>query len=306
MMDSIAARASKLNWFHAIDLGKVRTAGRFPEGRPQNASLFGVIDMLGHINLKGRDCVDIGTADGLIAFGLKAKGARRVVATDISEAPRPQFALAREALSLDVEYYGDTDVENICDRLGQHHFDLVVCAGVMYHMVSPFNAILKARQLLKRDGILIVQTYFDRSESKALMRFHQTESVTGNLNTFWTPSKGAVDGMMWLGGFEVMAGRTVISPQFYAAIGRNAPLGELAMAPGMIHQFHVRGSTQCARELRAPLPQATSPIRYSGPRDWRDIDPAKYEPDFFPHPANSKPSVGYSQVSKKGTAATAV
>ncbi|MCR6644462.1 MAG: class I SAM-dependent methyltransferase [Terricaulis sp.] len=287
---NLSARAAELKWFHAIDLGEARTAGRYKPGAPPNASLYGVMDMLAHVDLQGLDCVDVGTVDGLVALGLKAKGARRVVATDIPPEPRESFTIARQLLDLDVEFSGDTDMENIVDRLGEHRFDLVVCAGVMYHMLNPFDAVLKCRRLLKRNGLLILQTHFDKQANGAVMRFNQTENVTVNLNTFWSASREAVDGMMWLGGFELMATRTVHSPPFHAAIGRNARLDELAAAPGMIHQWHMEGLRP--REFRRDLPADESTVRYTGPRDHLDINPKIYRPNYFPHPSEEKAVLG--------------
>jgi 2-polyprenyl-3-methyl-5-hydroxy-6-metoxy-1,4-benzoquinol methylase len=83
------------------------------------------------------------------------RGARRVVATDVTPEGRPAFHTAHELSGLDVELVPGTSFESIIDKLGEHAFDVVVCAGVMYHMLNPFDCIVKARKLLKRDGLFL-------------------------------------------------------------------------------------------------------------------------------------------------------
>src|SRR5262245_48163634 len=79
--DEFRSEMEKIDWFHAIDFGGFQSRGRFAKG-VQNKTLLGVFDLMNGLDLTGRDCLDIGTVDGLTAFGMKAKGARRVVATD--------------------------------------------------------------------------------------------------------------------------------------------------------------------------------------------------------------------------------
>ena len=92
----------RISWYHAIELepGLV-TPGRFEQAVPPNFTLFPVFQFLEHIDLKGLDCLDIGTTDGLASFIMRMKGGR-VVATDRGE--REGFYLVREHLGLkDVE-----------------------------------------------------------------------------------------------------------------------------------------------------------------------------------------------------------
>ena len=82
-------------WFQAIDFGDVVSSGRFPPGTPQNRTLYGVMELLTAMDLSGGRVLDIGTTDGLIAFGAKALGAAEVVAVDSYH--RPTFGAAVRA-----------------------------------------------------------------------------------------------------------------------------------------------------------------------------------------------------------------
>ena len=76
--ETLLHRAEGHGWLHAIDFGNCQSPGRFATGTPQNRTLFGVMDMLNQVDLTGLNCLDIGTADGLIAFNMATRGAARV------------------------------------------------------------------------------------------------------------------------------------------------------------------------------------------------------------------------------------
>lgn len=298
--EELRAKAEEVRWWHAIDFGDFQSMGRDAPGRPRNASLYGVMDMMQYVDFTGLDCLDIGAVDGLISFNMKTRGARRVVATDRPAKPSDGFATARDLLGLDVEFEGDLDFENIIERLGEHRFDVIVCAGVMYHMLNPYDAVLKCRRLLKKNGILFMQSFASSTETRAILSLNSTELDTKELNTFWTPSKKAIEDMLWLGGFEVMATRWVSSPGFHAVVGRNSELAELTEAPGMIHDQHMHAMRP--REMRFVLPAESSRAVYSGPRDRLDINPYKSRPNFAlqPAPDSDKPVLGQSRIRQAG------
>jgi SAM-dependent methyltransferase len=292
--DTLLDRAASIDWFHAIDFGDCQSPGRFPPGTPQNRTLFGIMDLLSHIDLTGLDCLDIGTADGLIAFNMALQGAARVVATDLPPNGRPSFNTARDLLSLDVELAPATTFENIIDKLGEHRFDVVVCAGVMYHMLKPFDSILKARRLLKRNGLLLFQTRYHPEDTGATLDLNPASRRLDQLNVFWVPSRSAVTGMLALGGFQVLAARTGTRHKFITTLACNVDLEQITEAPGLIVKQHKGKGSMREPEFRRSLPKESSSALYRGPQNDAVIDDLNYEPDFPPHPATPKPAVGSS------------
>ena len=133
--------ADSMPWFHAIDFGDYTSRGRFPQGTTPNSTLLPVFHFLRDLDVTDRDCLDIGTADGIVAFSLKQRGARRVVGAD--GGPRRQFEIARQLLGIDVEYdsrFPDTEFDR---RFPPGTFDVVVMAGLIYHLFGPLNAIAR-------------------------------------------------------------------------------------------------------------------------------------------------------------------
>jgi 2-polyprenyl-3-methyl-5-hydroxy-6-metoxy-1,4-benzoquinol methylase len=288
----LLSEAAEIDWFHAIDFGDYQTPGRFTPGTPQNRTLFGIMDMLGNIELGGLDCLDVGTADGLVAFNMAMRGAKRVVATDLPPKGRPSFNTARELLDVDVELVPETTFDNIIDKLGEHTFDVVVCAGVMYHMLNPFDCILKSRRLLKRDGLLLFQTRFHPEDSDATLDFNPVSGRLDALNVYWVPSRSAIDGMLALGGFQLLAVRTGTKHQFISTLSANVDLAEITQAPDLVVRQHESGIR--FPEFTSVLPEERSAAHYDGLQNEAIIDDLTYEPDFPPHPTQLKPIVGSS------------
>ncbi|MGH8564008.1 MAG: hypothetical protein ACREXW_07905 [Gammaproteobacteria bacterium] len=73
--EELARLADDFTWFHAIECDHFQTSGRFKRGTPQNYTLYGAFDLIRQMDLRSQACLDIGTADGLLAFGMKALGA---------------------------------------------------------------------------------------------------------------------------------------------------------------------------------------------------------------------------------------
>jgi 2-polyprenyl-3-methyl-5-hydroxy-6-metoxy-1,4-benzoquinol methylase len=287
---TLLRQAARIDWFHAIDFGDCQSPGRFAPNTPQNRTLYGIMDMLSDIDLTGLDCLDIGTADGLVAFNMASRGAARVVATDVPPEGRPGFKTARELLDIDVDLRPGITFENVADELGENSFDVVVCAGVFYHMLNPFDSLLKSRRLLKRNGLLLFQTRHHPDETGATMDFNPVSERLDALNVFWVPSRSAIDGMLALAGFQVLAVRTGTHHEFLSAIAVNVDPEELQDPPGTIGRQHDAGIRFA--EFQRQLPDEASPVVYSGRPGDMIIDDATYVPNFPPHPSEPKPVVG--------------
>ena len=283
-------RAGKMRWFHALDLGDFQTSGRFPLGTPQNRTLYPVIDLLGHVDVKGLDCLDIGTAHGLIAFGLTFRGARRVTATDVTDEVSPPWALAQLALGVDVEYVTQTTFENILERLAGRQFDIIVCAGVFYHMLNPYDAILKCRRLLRPNGLLFLESAYIPEESRPIMDFNAASGAKKEIYTYWVPSRAALLGMLRLAGFDPLAQRSLTKPDRLAIVARNTIWTEVRGRSEICRRMHEIG-LQAASVSAVPEGVPSAAV-YNGPQDQVELDWAHYEPDWPTHPKKMDDVVG--------------
>lgn len=278
-------------WFHAIDLGAFATSGRFPAGEPQNVTLYGAMDLIQHIDLRGAAVLDIGTADGLISFGAVALGAGRVVATDSVE--RESFLLAREALDLDVDYAPRMQIRDLVDRFGRGSFDLIVCSGVIYHMLNPASAFFECRKLLTEHGLLIVESAYDKNWDQAAILVNNEQEVFLEPNTYSMPTKRAVLGLMKLACFDVLAVRTLNGPDRITVLGRAVAPDQVRDRTALTHRIHELDFCDFEFQIKRFLPSpGTTSIAYTGPGGERVIDQHAYEPRFPFHPPRTRRTVG--------------
>jgi 2-polyprenyl-3-methyl-5-hydroxy-6-metoxy-1,4-benzoquinol methylase len=145
--DELIAEARNHSWFHSIDFGDYVSPSRTAVKSIPNGTLQPVWEFFKHLDLHNRDCMDIGAADGIVAFTMKQMGARRVVATD--GVSRRQFLIARDLLELDVEYVDNLMDVDLGRRFEAESFDVIVMAGFLYHLWSPLAAIAACRRILK-------------------------------------------------------------------------------------------------------------------------------------------------------------
>jgi tRNA (mo5U34)-methyltransferase len=138
-------------WHSPIDLGHgVVTGTRSAQKRfARRLRLMQIPD-----DLTGKRVLDIGAWDGYFSFEFERRGAR-VLATDIwSPDALANFLFAREKLNSKVEYKR-LDVHDLSpNAIGT--FDIVFCAGVLYHLRYPLIALERIRSVT--DGFFILET----------------------------------------------------------------------------------------------------------------------------------------------------
>jgi tRNA (mo5U34)-methyltransferase len=146
---------SRRDWFHSIDVGDgLITPGRVPREYAQH--LFAALQI--PKSLAGMRVLDIGTYDGLYAFECERRGAREVVAVDVTPIDTHCFALASELLNSRVQYQQMSVYELDVDKLGGR-FDLVLFPGVFYHLRHVLVSFDRIWNVLKPGGGVLVETH---------------------------------------------------------------------------------------------------------------------------------------------------
>ena len=139
-------------WHSPIDLGH----GVITNGRRSTQRRFARRLRLQQIpdDLTNKTVLDIGAWDGFFSFEFERRGAK-VLSIDIwDENALARFLFAREKLNSKVEYKR-IDVHDLDpDVIGK--FDIVFCAGVLYHLRNPLQALERIRSVTKE--LLILET----------------------------------------------------------------------------------------------------------------------------------------------------
>ena len=141
-------RVTQHDWWHTIELAPgVVTPGGW-ELRPTSSALPWP-------DVRGKRCLDVGTADGFWAFELERRGAAEVVATDLPSAfqqrARARFELARELRGSRVVY----EERDVYDLDGE--YDIVFMGFVLQMVRDPLRA-LEAIRGVCRGHLLLLDT----------------------------------------------------------------------------------------------------------------------------------------------------
>jgi len=144
-----------MNWYYKVELKPgAYTSARI---RPTSSMTRKVVR---HIDLKGKSCLDIGAQECLLTAMIARQGAKKVVAYDrlnLSE----RIELLKEAYDVDFDYYHSLQLNELPARFEAENvqpFDVVVFAGVLYHMIDPLAGLATARSFLREGGLFVIET----------------------------------------------------------------------------------------------------------------------------------------------------
>jgi 2-polyprenyl-3-methyl-5-hydroxy-6-metoxy-1,4-benzoquinol methylase len=301
MSDHLIELVQKHKWFHSIDFGTVASSGRFRKGTPQNITLYGVFEFLKALDLSNSSVVDIGTYDGIAAFGSHALGARRVTGVDTFR--NPSFVTARQLLGLEdkVEYHTGIQLRNLRDVAPAKSIDICVCAGVIYHMLYPMQAFVEVRKALKDGGLLMMETPFLDDREEAVLLFNGVEVTVNEPYTYFVPTRNALKGMAMLAGFRVLAERVLKSPRRITLLCEASSREQVIADPNtypFITQMLKRDT--CDDEFRfrdlEQGPEVRSSLRITKPIEpYRMIDSNTEIVDFPYHPPKDRPTYGVTR-----------
>jgi tRNA (mo5U34)-methyltransferase len=186
-------RASRIKWFHTMDLGH----GVVTEGIDETPRKIERLRL--PADLTGRSVLDIGAWDGALSFECERRGAERVVAIDDHTwtgpgwASKDGFDLAHEALGSKVEAR-DVAMDDIGpDTLGE--FDVVLLLGVLYHMPHPWVTLWNATRVCRE--LLVIETHMDMlGYHRPAAAFYPGESFEGDESNWWGCNEACLKGML--------------------------------------------------------------------------------------------------------------
>ncbi len=212
-----AAVGGNALWYHTIELRPgVVTPGWF--------DLRSIVERMPWPDVAGKRCLDVGTYDGFLAFELERRGAREVIAADLSDHTRwdwlPEsrasgpdylaaiagpdkaagFKVAKNALGSSVQRVETSIYDLDCNRLGT--FDVVVCGSILLHLRDPLRALEAIRRVCH--GLLLSAETIDLALSVRHPRAGVARIVgSERLLHWWIPSLAGHRRMVHVAGFAI-------------------------------------------------------------------------------------------------------
>jgi tRNA (mo5U34)-methyltransferase len=160
-------------------------------------------------DLQGASVLDIGTANGGMAFELERRGAGRVVAVDIYDVDWFGFAQIKQLLGSHAEYIRKTVYE--LSSVLREPFDIVVFLGVLYHLRHPLLGLDVVRDLTGNVA-LIESAVCDReigtSGNPPIIRFYRGDELGGDPSNWFAPSVTALTDWCQSSGLQPLTVRT--------------------------------------------------------------------------------------------------
>lgn len=154
VIQAIKDEAVKYKFYHNIEIiPGVTTAGHAWTDEYVNR----VFTVMKRFDFKGKRVLDIGCRDGALSFAAEHLGASEVIGIDndlsdgLTNFLIPFKASKVQTLQCNVHHLSRQQVADI---------DIVIFSGVLYHLRYPIWALRRIADVLKPDGILIVESAF--------------------------------------------------------------------------------------------------------------------------------------------------
>lgn len=179
-------------WYYSVELqpGFV-TKGICPPKLPMLPRM-----LMREVDLRGADCLDIGSMEGLIPAMMHRKGATRILATDAIPHCERKMAALKQAYEVDFEFHRVGLMYDMANKLKDAGgFDFVNFSGVGYHVFSPMHCLAGLRPLVKRGGLMTVATNVINRDGYT-MEYNNRGALQVEANTFWYLSIPMLESMI--------------------------------------------------------------------------------------------------------------
>ena len=153
--DTLAAR-SPFGWGHTIDFGPFEMPGLLGKDYLNVAALLKEWGWAA--DLRGKTCADVGCFSGGLSLFLAAQGAVRLHSIDEVPEHVEQCRLTASALGCTQIECHQMSLYEMPQRFAPRSFDLILLSGVLYHLSDMLVGLYALRELLKDDGVLVIET----------------------------------------------------------------------------------------------------------------------------------------------------
>jgi SAM-dependent methyltransferase len=139
-------------WYHRIGLGPDLVTPGVERYLPYQRSVLAAMTAEG---VAGRRVLDAGCRDGIFAFAAEQQGAAEAIGMDNNQSTGALEVLV-PASGSSVRFV-EANILDVTPQDFGGPFDVVVAAGLIYHLREPFRGLRVLRDLLVDGGILVLE-----------------------------------------------------------------------------------------------------------------------------------------------------
>jgi len=157
-----------------------------------------VLDSMKNIDFEDKRVIDIGCRDGLFSFEAEKLGASEVIGID-NNISKGAVEFLIPFFKSNVKMY-EENLFNLTPEL-YGLFDIVMFPGTLYHLRYPFWALKTVRNILKPEGVILLETAISYDQSKHAMLYCpvKEESPYDPTSVSFFNEKGIIDTLNSLG-----------------------------------------------------------------------------------------------------------
>jgi tRNA (mo5U34)-methyltransferase len=189
-------RASNaIAWFHSIDLGE----GYWTDGRKTRQQMEAELELWKFpSDLSGKTVLDIGCADGGWSVAAIRRGARWVLSIDAHMDAGIRFLIDNKVFPLE---YRRIDLFSRA-FMDLPVFDVIIFAGVLYHVQDPMEALKRIRT--KVHELVIFETHINESLGSSLPYaiFYENDEANKDHTNWWGFNILCLEAMLRTAGFR--------------------------------------------------------------------------------------------------------
>lgn len=193
--EALAERA-QYGWGHTVPFGPFTMPGLLGE---KHLRIAGLLDDLGWWprDLTGMRVADVGCFTGALTALMAQRGAEEVAAIDELPDHLAQCQLIADAFGLKSITTHERSLYELRDELPDASFDVILCAGVLYHLSDMLVGLIDLQRLLEPGGVLLLET-------NAVENFEHSYANYGRYvgGMWWQPTAACIQDMCEHAGFE--------------------------------------------------------------------------------------------------------
>lgn len=134
--------------------------------RPENPLIDGVVDS--NDSLAGKSILELGAYEGYDTLNMHNRGAEKIVAIEGNPRNFLKCCAVKNHFRLDSAQFLLGDCNKYLDQCDEK-FDMILAAGILYHLYDPISALQKIARLT--DCIAIDTTYYHKDPALQAFRF---------------------------------------------------------------------------------------------------------------------------------------